>query len=620
MIDISSKIKNAFHSRMIGDIAATGDILASIQANLALAEPINGAQVDRLLADAVVDKRTAADLFALLASMERRTGTLAGSDELLAACAKLGAVDYQYYFQSGLNALVKSERMQALHFFRLAQDASRDATERLFAEFNTLIAAEDIGLPYEAQLTKFRETHAAILNDLQVSTVRSQVLAMQARVYYRNGDFEALARLAAEPDLGDQTTYYLAWALSIPYVAIDGKAATVDALTSTISSLSTKAFLGEFHLQTLLGLNSQLSPGTVVKITEKIERLYLWTWRWLMKPQAALLRPIVLLAYDILRERDGILSKDDFLQLRSSLRWLALFGGVDGTLLDQMNIFTPTLSSQKMPELEFEDLLLNKLFLFRDKLDQSAEIQLHWQQVMDADGKLGCWLRQLLAQEVRSDLAHSILELARSREPLIEGVVVDAVAGTLQSFRSAREVVKLQNAPAAALVQCLVQKDSINLDRAVQVAFGYQSFNEDRHGQRLAKILSKINTSFPGYLKCSRRGDMLVLSDRAVPILLRYTSAHAAQAVSLRVLSKEYVERADALHHTVAKKMPTVPALAQALDAKLTRGDIEQLLGCSKTKAVIQINELLERKLLTRVGSGRYVHYLATPEFYEELN
>jgi hypothetical protein len=78
------------------------------------------------------------------------------------------------------------------------------------------------------------------------------------------------------------------------------------------------------RLRTLNGLliEEDLSDG--VRLSEKIERLYLWTWRFLVRPETGALEKILLLQQNI-RQNADTLSGEDYELLDLSVRWLGLF-------------------------------------------------------------------------------------------------------------------------------------------------------------------------------------------------------------------------------------------------------------------------------------------------------
>ena len=234
-----------------------------------------------------------------------------------------GDKPFQYYYQRGLNLYVQGLHSQALEQFMQALVRVNSPLEGLMAQSSRLLCLNNLGLP-TARATK--EMESLLLQHEKdepeiVALTRRILLTERQREVFRLGEPSRL--LSAMRGEWSQAQYLAAWAAALPYVQVDQEAITtsLDRLTKDVDF-----YLRTYRLQTLVGRAYHAALGVPVNWGDRCERLYLWTWRWLVEPSVAHTQALVAILTEI-EAWDGlnVLSVDEMHMTRLALEWILLF-------------------------------------------------------------------------------------------------------------------------------------------------------------------------------------------------------------------------------------------------------------------------------------------------------
>src|SRR5690606_26572869 len=105
----------------------------------------------------------------------------------------------------------------------------------------------------------------------------SQLSCFQLRKGFRHANFENL--FSDKHLLSSQAHYYQIWARFLPFHAFYHSQR--DDYLSFFGADTTQLYLKQFRFRTLLG---RLHPDDFKnpRLSEIVDRIYLWTWRWLI--------------------------------------------------------------------------------------------------------------------------------------------------------------------------------------------------------------------------------------------------------------------------------------------------------------------------------------------------
>lgn len=421
-------------------------------------------------------EKNVADILSLYTSILRRRNEVGLAQEVLSALQPMLSKSYFHpTFQRGLNHFHRDEIDLAFEHFVRTRKLAETPFHSLAATFNLMACAEDLGVlvdggEFQKEFEKLSPTERQILNE--------QYLGYCARGCFRKHKLEELVHVCQEPELSGQSLYYVCYLLELPYLNLKEKVNGAERLREKLLLQSQEQYQMRFSINTLLGFlegeNDKETRSSLIS-----ERLYLWTWRWIVKPDENLLEKIKCFLKKVHLESRRR-SLDDQIQISLALRWLRLFGVPLSAGLKKMILSTKNIDSTLFQTYFFESQTI-------DQIENKEAVKLK----------------------------------GYFENPLIKGLLRPM---QIESLESTRIRVSWQNftiqVPGNQMIQdevltkfiCLYfERPLVPSTLVANEILEIKEFDEFVHGNRLAKFILKINRDLKSFLKVSKKGNYLYL-------------------------------------------------------------------------------------------------------------
>lgn len=581
----------------------------------------------RLLIEDGVEPSDALDFLLFEVSLLTREGRLEEADSYLNELSRLGrsmslVPSFQLLFQSGLNSLAGANYSKALYFFNGAVRAANKPQERALAQIDLCLAMESLDYDYGDVLEDF-EAHIALHRDeAWAAEIEGQAQALHIRKALRRGDLQALASLIAEPSRGLQAAYHKAWLAELAIFHWEESTEPVVSRAVRMLAAFPEGYLSPFMLRTLtfLLVSEDLDPR--LRLSDRIERLYLWLWAWLEQPTPPLLEKTLRVARDLVANIEGTLTPEDAMLLENSLRWIGLFLAVDDRHVQALTGGVSRGNARISPLFEYEALFLDYLYARRDG-DNSAAAAKFSRLVQHRGHLVSGFMPPLLAEALETSAApvpDRFKQLVDSLDSLAHAPVPNR--GISVHLPSSRVEVAREDRTDSVISQSLCnlmvafrKKRSVHVTELIFGCFGLTRYDAAVHDPRLAKLMTKANRWLAPYVRV-RRKDTLVHAE----VESGSVTWHGAGEHSLQLLASP---EAYAWLSEGGKRVPAPERARRATPAPpsdwISRQGIEELLGCSRTSAIRRLRHWLAAKKIQKVGVGRASRYRLSPELREEL-
>jgi hypothetical protein len=552
--------------------------------------------------------RDQAAALCLAASFYRREINLEKSEVLIREAEKIDSSHPQIAMQRGLNCILLSNFGQALTFFQDGLPRETQQIYRLIFEVNIAICCEYLGLSVSALLDRLATAYRHVLHTCPVEHLHDQITAMLMRDYFRQGHYDEIYILAGQlRSEFYQSIFYALWVLHLPYVSKDSYQPTIDRLQVQLSTLTSRGFRTQFDLETIMGMSgtgfASKGRGDLLRPTELIERLYLWTWKSLYRPSAQLFLQILSLHKTISSFGDKIsMSKDDFLLLKSAEEILNIMGLTKGW--EPCLAQAPIISNQAMTALQDELIFLQRL---TQGLQGGHALDVMWMKEHSKSNVSAARAIATWAADDSSFLGEYFQFLQRSAgghshpSELVVELSHGRVRLNLESKGS-----ELNSTHAATLLSAIARSGgTLTLNAACFEVYGYHSFDYDKHWSRLSKLLQKINRFIRPMGTLAKRENLLYLT------LHRDAKIKILQEPRLQIMVtqtfKSWMRAESSDDPPMQKAEVAVPELV--IGSTVTREMIQNFFGIGKTASVGKIQCLVRRGLLRKIGVGRGTRY-----------
>lgn len=530
-------------------------------------------------------------------------------------------------FQAGMLALAGNDFSVALlHFLacRRQQDKGKFSP---FIEFNIAVCYEALGYDFESVLNGLEELEPNLINQSWAQQLVGQMRAMKLRALFRRSEFKALREAAASSHLDAQSLFYLSWLGRIPSLDIPQQNALEQKLTELILDHGPES-LTAYRLRTLEGRCTQSDLSADIHAIEKVDRLYLWIWQWLLEPSRSGMERI-LIVWDNLKPQlqSETLTATDSLLLENALRWLGLFAVIDSSDVDSQVCSNNYAMSAQPDYLILEKRFLDGLFAGRD-------------------GK------HVLLSDIFYGICKDRDHYQYSIFPTIAAILVNQPEASDQSLdpcfswflNSLRSIVNLGpkdadnkvyidlreqkifcNNPTTeiyseqfiSLISLFLEKNIVPKRFVFKHCFGISKILPDVHEKKLANLLSRVHAKFSDRFRFRVSGDSVVLETNAdYELVFLGQSEHAKILYDLEV-KKLFTSTA------IGENFETAGVLrkssSQSLGTWVSRAKLEAYLNISKATANRRIAKWLDDGLLLRKGAGKATRYRLTKDLHEKI-
>lgn len=623
----TERLSSLWESRIVGRIADSRDeYIGWCQEAGIRPEAPAGEQFGKLI-EGGMSLADAVDFCCLQVSFERRDlradRATKRLQEINSCLAERGATPtFQVPFQAGLIALVSEDFSRALEQFLAARRIARDEREQHWAFFNAILCMENLGYEFGTYLRQFRKSFEPHKAAAWAQPIFHQAVALEARAAFRAADFKAMQQLASTASSGDQACYFLLWLQRLPTLNLGNDEI---ARGRTLKSLydSNEGFLVPFRIRTLSGLLIEEDLRSATRLTARIERLYLWTWLWLVEPDPARLAKVLRTWEQIRRTLDAHLTLEHYLMLECSLRWLSLFLGHDDSLTRASLASLSYPMGTSIAILEYERLALDYFHALRDgesylAPDTATVLGTH-ELAHEPRFRLHRLIDSVTAGKAEGDLAElarSILSLSRETGSPSPGIVVDRIDRSVSVLHRSRKREEMRSHSLAQLFYVTFQRPSVPISDCLKACFQLPQYEAAIHDPKIANLLARANRLAAPFVRFTRRDSHVYREGDSKHIAFRGNCAHTESLSPFGdnhgLFSVEEVATA-----TRGFEGPSGKALARG--EWLERGDLENFLKLSRSSILRRVADWKKQGLVETQGVGKAVRYRLSPTLEKEL-
>jgi hypothetical protein len=581
------------------------------------------------------------EILALSASLARTQRDVNYSAELIAAAQRLSVglfldppARYGLAQERGLTAYMKGDYSQALEHFIGASLASLTPRQQYQSSMNALLCLENLGLPHDATLTRAREAADRLTSETRdVSQTRellSPLRLFERRMEMRAGELAGILDRSGDSQTSDQTgaqeDFVALWLRGMPWHrwSADHFETAIERLAMDKSYLH----LAGYRLRTLQGIlhpddRRPMNPGHAV------QRVYLWTWRWMGDPERFPVRRVlaVLRDFDIARSAEHFSVLDSWL-LRNSLLWLSLFdGGGRSVIHESLDALREARSNESL--LFGMERLVVLYFAARrdgrlveaDDLRRAIETHplwgsgdLHFRALVEGEtGDIDA------VPEAIRPLVQNIRKLLQSRDQIARAPVVVDLARGLVTIRSSGE--RVMSDPMTRGLDLLRRQSVVGMADFVAHAFGIHRYDPIVHDTKVFNLLSRLRRLVPDtalqvgvkngrvYARGEWSGVAFVDAPSMTDEIRGDALCEELSTARREAFAETAITRSGAVFATPKDQL--FAAMSQRQVSFITRVEAEEILGASRSTAGRVLDKLVRDGALVVEGKGKNSRYVA---------
>lgn len=541
--------------------------------------------------------------------------------EEIAHSAGVGNV-FQLSFQKGLNAFAKSDFSTSFDCFLSAKRLSASVKEQLSVLFNIILVMENLYLDYGTQFKELKLLLEHLNDDTLVSFYRSKVAGLEARESFRSGNFDVIHSLEKQGESEDHLSYFLAYLGDLPHYQIIESTDLKNRFSNQYCAEAAR-WINGYRLRTLQGLLIASDLGPHVFLREKIERYYLWVWRWLTNPSSELLDKLQILRKDI--STANTVTPQEFFMLENAQRWLGFFANEsDEDARSNVSRLSST-QGKLVLTLEYERYLLDYLYARRNSSTVIASDTRSLLRQHPCHEKVGFSLPSLIDSIEGAalqylpfkELENSLLRFfPKKRQSISNGILVNALDSSIQKILSSKIKGTVDSQAITSLFFLLIEKQIITKPELLEACYGIRRYDPFIHNPKIANLVSQVNRLYRPLVFLKTRGENVVVSKIERDLIhFSFYCQHSAQLRQLPSSRSFFASGA-----TSSEEGSTYTSIIENFcNEWKSREEYEQLLSISKATATRRIKRWIERDLITKRGKGKTSFYKMHSPLKEKL-
>lgn len=360
-----------------------------------------------------------------------------------------------------------------------------------------LLAQENLGVIDSGSLTRLKSLLEKNQSNTDLIAVQELIESFELRQFFRQGDFSSLLIQRVE-ETPTHYWYTRIWIQQLPYLCFKDRVSKEAALNLLMNYPI--PYFRKFLTDTVLGIWNQ-EDTSLLSLDDKIDRLYLWNWKWLATGDENELHNTLRQLNDIDFSRDlEKISVFSQFMLRSTLLWLALFDPQQEVSLRRL------LERLKVPEREFFPLLHFEtdvaeclLSRLQGRCDQAGRLLEHLRKHRLHSSRDLAYVDLLKEEPLPVDHPLHLLSCRwngpeeDSMNPKIR-IFVDL---DLVRFQSRR----IHSRLLARGLSCFIRRPALKMEEVATFAFELGSFDEATQSRRLYKLLRSMNDFCEGKIR-----------------------------------------------------------------------------------------------------------------------
>jgi hypothetical protein len=389
---------------------------------------------------------------------------------------------------------------------------------------------------------------------------------------------------------------------SLPYVKL-GEGIKADFLEDF--ALHSESLYGQsYRLRTLEG-TLHPSDSLEVKPSLAVDRIYLWTWKWLVKPhQFPIERILSVLDSTQMIEHESRLTLEDRLMLRNALSWIGFFHTNHEAPIEKKlrPIIDP--KGRDYPLLELEYWIIS--YLKGLKQAQSKTLSQDYLTAIESHplfNSSGLRFKEMICGPAQSDLLPFCSRIEEQVRPDLKKKV-----GLLFVNEATFEVIQNDGAriisePIARAFALLSRSQTVDCSDFVSECFGIPRYDSSIHDRRIYNLLSRMKLLMPPETGVRVKTGKLYAQGDWSQIKI---GDGAGQTRESEALFRSWLRRSSAEGAT--PRTLSVPT-KERTGCLISRDDIQRILGKSKATTHRQIQTWERSGHLVRVGKSRNIRY-----------
>lgn len=558
-----------------------------------------------------------AEYVLLVASLYRADGQLEESRELIRLVEKVFnsrslSKPLQLYLQKGNTCLMDGDFTEALDHFLRATKCNASVIERICAHGNLVYCLENLGLPYENAVKELQLLFAKVPPD-KCPDLRAQFETMTMRSLFRNGQIKEIFEKSVDRQVS-QKTHLRFWISELPYHAYYSTFSDADKETYLLQNPS--FYKKAYRLRTFHGI---LHPADLegFRGSDFCDRLYLWTWRWLVSPEEFSLDKVLWLLQKMsLQTLSPKLTAEDYQLLHNAFMWISLFVPSEAGTLKKLagSIFQKPRTEYPIFDFEAKTLEYFHALQVGDKgLRQLKALQKHslWE-------SSAIYFKQLALSlfDEKVEVPQPVLLLSQRLKQICatqkmterHTVSVDLIHYRI-SWKSGKETVLSE--PMAMALDLLSRKECVDYAEFVWVCFGFRRFDSFIHNAKIYNLLARIKNTLPSDLKLRTKNNKIyaIGSWNSVQFIRPIGGAAAIQRQTEWLQGS--LKEAPPKSSNITQRLNPACYLAETPGKSLlTRKELEALTGKSKSTASRLIAQWLGLGIVKKMGSAKNTKYL----------
>ncbi len=529
----------------------------------------------------------------LLVSFLRANGQLDEADQLLLHEEKNKYfLPSKYYHQKGLQEIVRLKYAAALENFILAAEFADCLFDRILAESGILSCLYHISKPCLKKLKILDRLLLECDDEELVAYIKSFIQHWSIRAYF--GDGQTQRALDYDTQQGTQSHYLQLWIRSLPYLEEDKK----------ISQSALSAFLAQqdFHLKSvrMTTLSGDLKFDSNFKtsnMSEYIDRLYLWLWDWLLKPNEnhfyllnTVLEQVLACAEDstsLLQQRD-----EDLDILETCLKWCSLFDDLFAQRVLPLQKILTNLKKSSNPRLDFEKSLIQDL-------QERKKSKLKKKKLFASDHRIFQSNPELWSKHFQTLNDHILLQKRRSDA----SIIVDPAKGRLKVNKEVYHSDILARA-----VHLAFQNESCRFADFFLYVFRFKVYSSEDHSQKIHNLINRIKKIFRGKLQMKTRDEVIffTLSPSLKRSAVLRGDTHHFKALQESFTFNAQTTRKEKILRTLTPQIVLNKSRGQT---RFKRQELEKVLGLSKASTQRWIQKWESDGIIRRSGQGKSSFY-----------
>ncbi|WP_413291339.1 hypothetical protein [Bdellovibrio sp. HCB337] len=526
-------------------------------------------------------------------------------------------IPFQYYCQRGLNLFYQGYFPSALEFFTRAQELAETAEQKALAVGNHFLCLDNLNLPAHSAVEKLRKLQPELPEKYYTQAIHPQLETFERRQAFREGlTHKVLAPLSATEF--SQAHYVQLWVSQLPYVNSENQKPDLTQLIEAPHFLWKK-----YRLRTLL-LDARYDDEESVKISERVDRLYTWLWKWMASP-GSLSAKVLEETWEALDpcEICSQTTAEDFVLLRLCLRWARLFDARwEIPSQEWLKKSTPP-NLQDPPLFQFESLVLDYLEELKRRERSRARTALAKIEAHPFYQDSGLHFRDLIdGVQGNGESSHPLFalgeRLANSFKTKTLAVTANTVVIDLQSFQWSRGNLEGVSKPLCLLLKVLHEKGNLSFDELMQLCFSISSYDEDLHRHKIMNLLTRVRKVLPSDFEIFTRNQWMYSKGQLKKIRFENREGERAKWELPRIFERPCLEQNQ--HHMDRWIQPQLVVKKLKGKTKVTRQELQDLLQISKATTNRLIRRWQDEGFLLKQESGRSICYVIDNTYFFRLN